>query len=246
MAILRYGEALTNYGSPTDQIHLPSLAPTASSATSVTLTDKNGAVITITGTGLTLGVGGITGGTVTAIALFAPGGVSLYVGAGVAELPALITEVLDLGRTVRASNLRAVEVEVVNHAMAAHGLPELLVCADARELSPSHDHLNMVSVLSDPETFPMVSGIAYGRLHPVHVDVDELVRERADVEALVDGVCRGLSLPGLITTTVEEVPWLLAWAEAKGFVIEPDEAMIETAIVGDPIGFLRVQARPSA
>jgi hypothetical protein len=176
----------------------------------------------------------------------APGGVSLYVGAGVAELPALITEVLDLGRTVRASNLRAVEVEVVNHAMAAHGLPELLVCADARELSPSHDHLNMVSVLSDPETFPMVSGIAYGRLHPVHVDVDELVRERADVEALVDGVCRGLSLPGLITTTVEEVPWLLAWAEAKGFVIEPDEAMIETAIVGDPIGFLRVQARPSA
>lgn len=175
----------------------------------------------------------------------APGGVSLYVGAGVAELPALITEVLDLGRTVRASNLRAVEVDVVNRALVSHGLPELLCCADARELGSAHDHLSVVSVLSDPETFPMVSGITYGRLHPVHVDVDELVRERADVDALVEAICRGMSLPGLITTTVEEVPWLLAWAEAKGLVIEPDEAMVETAIVGDPIGFLRVQARPA-
>lgn len=78
MAVLRYGEGLTDYGNPVEQIDLPSLTPSASSATLVTLTDKNGAVVSITGTGLAVGPGGISGGTVTAISLVAAGGVSLF------------------------------------------------------------------------------------------------------------------------------------------------------------------------
>src|SRR5690606_32090939 len=43
-----------------------------------------------------------------------PGGRSLYVGAGVAELPAMIAERRELGRTVVATNLRARECEVLD------------------------------------------------------------------------------------------------------------------------------------
>lgn len=172
------------------------------------------------------------------------GGASVYVGAGVAELPAMIAEVVDLERNVRASNLRAPEVDVLNAALRAAGLPALLECVDAgalaSTLASTHDHVSMVSVLSDPETFPNVSGIAYGRLHPVHVDLAALAAERTAIEALVGNVGAALTLPGLITTTVEEVPWFLAWAERHGRAIGTDETMLDTAIVGDPIGFIRV------
>lgn len=168
------------------------------------------------------------------------GGASLYVGAGVAELPAMLVEVLQLERAVRASNLRPVEVEVLNAGLRAQGLPELLSCVDARALASAHDHVSLVSVLSDPETYPNASGVAYGRLHPVHLDLDALARERASIEQLVASVCGGLARPGLVTTTVEEVPWILAWAESQGLVIDSDDTLVETAIVGDPIGFVRV------
>ena len=45
-----------------------------------------------------------------------PGGTSLYVGAGVAEIPLLLMESLDLGRQVLACNLRKQEVQVLNRA----------------------------------------------------------------------------------------------------------------------------------
>src|SRR5712691_10449608 len=45
-----------------------------------------------------------------------PGGRSLYVGAGVAELPPLVMETAELGRTVAAYNLRTDEAGVLNCA----------------------------------------------------------------------------------------------------------------------------------
>jgi len=53
-------------------------------------------------------------------------------------------------------------------------------------------------------------------------------------------VFAGLSVPGVITTTVEEVAWFLSMAADRGLTIEADEEMVPTAIVGDPLGFLRV------
>src|SRR5438309_8501751 len=60
-----------------------------------------------------------------------PGGRSLYVGAGVAELPPLVMETAELRRTVAAYTLRADEAAVLNRACV--GLPFEFQANDARE-----------------------------------------------------------------------------------------------------------------
>ena len=57
------------------------------------------------------------------------GGRSLYVGAGVAELPALIMETVELGRTVEPYNLRRTEVAALNRA--CHSIPLTFHAVDA-------------------------------------------------------------------------------------------------------------------
>ena len=64
--------------------------------------------------------------------------------------------------------------------------------------------------------------------------------ERNRLRALVGTLLDGLRRPGLVTTTFEEVPWLLDAATTRGLTVDADDAALETAIVGDPIGFLRV------
>jgi len=173
------------------------------------------------------------------------GGTSVYAGAGVAELPVMIHEALDLGRTVLAANLRERECAVLDRALAACGLPLRVVHGDARTIEAPRDHVALVSVLSDPETWPTLSGLGYGRLHPALVEPARLQREQEEARALVAGLLDRLTLPGLVTTTVEEVPWVLAWADARGVDARADDTMVDTAIVGDPIGFLRLRRAPS-
>jgi hypothetical protein len=49
-----------------------------------------------------------------------------------------------------------------------------------------------------------------------------------------------LRRPGWITTSAEEVAWFLEQAEAVGARYEADDDLLETAVVGDPVGFVRV------
>ncbi len=173
-----------------------------------------------------------------------PGGTSLYVGAGVAELPAMLAEVVERGRTVLAANRRDAECRVLSAALDAAGVGGIeLHAGGAEELAGRgpFDHLAMVSVLSDPETWPVVSGVTYGRLPPVLVDVAAFERERQEIQKLVHTLASALARPATVTTTVDEVPWLLAWAAERGAVIDADDEVIDTAIVGDPIGFLTVR-----
>lgn len=172
-------------------------------------------------------------------------GASLYVGAGLAELPTLLTEVLDLDRRVVVTNLREEECTLLNRALVRHGLrPRQLAfhprdAADAAQDAAPFSHLSMVSVLSDPDTFPMISGLTYARLPPVQLDVAKFERERTKARALLDALFAGLAPGGWITTTAEEMPWLLDRASAHGITLTPDDEMLRTAIVGDPIGFVR-------
>lgn len=80
------------------------------------------------------------------------GGRSLYVGAGVAEIPMLFMEALELERHVEACNLRVLEVPVVNQA--CKGLPLRISATDACSARGSYDHLWTVNVLNDPEQYP--------------------------------------------------------------------------------------------
>jgi hypothetical protein len=164
------------------------------------------------------------------------GGRSLYVGAGVAELPVLLMEALDLGRSFEAFNLRAGEVEVLNQA--CQGLPFRLSGQDARSARGTFDHLWIVSVLNDPEQYPEVSALSYGRANPVTFDSTAFANQRANVQALADACLRKLTLPALVSTSVEEIPWITAWCERNKFEYAVEEEDYPTAIVEDPVCFI--------
>ncbi len=167
-----------------------------------------------------------------------PKGRSLYVGAGVAEIPALIMETLELGREVHAYNLRTAEVTVLNHA--CRGLPFSFHAADARTAQDTVDHLCIVSVLNDPECFPQVGALSSGRANPVTFDPDVFTMERSAVTALAAACLEKLDRPGLVTTSVEEIPWITHWCERQGFGCIVEDEDYPTAIVGDPICLIRL------
>ena len=173
------------------------------------------------------------------------GGRSLWIGAGVAELPVLLAETMAFGREVVASNLRAAEVEALNQGLAAAAPDAALryVAADARAAGGDamFDHVGCVSVFTDPETWPTLSGVSYGRLPPVQVDVERFVAEREAARGLAAAAFARLQRPGTITTTAEEVAWFLEQAALVDAPIEASEELVETAVVGDAVGFLRVR-----
>ncbi|MDH4327158.1 MAG: hypothetical protein OEW25_01725 [Nitrospira sp.] len=167
-----------------------------------------------------------------------PGGRSLYVGAGVAELPVLLAEALELGRTVQPYNLRRSEVTVLNRA--CRGMPVMFHARTAAEASGKCDHLWMVSVLNDPERFPDLSPLSYGNVDPVTFNPRKFEQQRKIVRSIVDRCLPKLSLPGLVTTSSEEVVWIADWCHRKKIPYRVERRQYPTALVGDPICLIRV------
>jgi hypothetical protein len=166
------------------------------------------------------------------------GGRSLYVGAGVAELPALIMETVELGRTVDPYNLRRAEVSVLNRA--CHSIPLAFHAVDAARAKGRFDHLWMVSVLNDPERFPHLSPLSYGRGNPLTLDPLKFAKERRIVRALVAQCMGQLARPGLVTTTTEEVAWIAEWCHRHRVSYRVGKRYYPTALVGDPICFIQI------
>jgi hypothetical protein len=166
------------------------------------------------------------------------GGRSLYVGAGVAELPALIMEKVELGRTVEPYNLRRTEVAALNRA--CHAIPLTFHAVDAACTKGRFDHLWMVSVLNDPERFPHLSPLSYGRGNPLTLDPLKFGKERRIVRALVARCMGKLARPGLVTTTTEEVLWIAEWCHRHRVPYLVGKRYYPTALVGDPICFIQI------
>lgn len=167
-----------------------------------------------------------------------PGGRSLYMGAGVAEIPPLIMENLDLGREVLPYNLRDSEVSILNHGCKNAGItffPE-----PAETASGNFDHLWLVSVLNDPELFPHLSALSYNRADPIHFDPASFAQERKAVWDMLSACMQKLTYPALITTSVEEHPWVAHWCETYGVPSRIEKKTYPTALVGDPICFIWV------
>jgi hypothetical protein len=82
--------------------------------------------------------------------------------------------------------------------------------------------------------------VAYGRLSPVQVDVERFVAERNEAQALADGLFVLLERPAVVTTTPDELAWFLDRADAHGRRVEAGDDLVETAVVGDPVGVLRI------
>lgn len=167
-----------------------------------------------------------------------PNGRSLYVGAGVAELPVLAMETLELNRSVEADNLRADEVTLLNQACA--GMPFEFRAKDAREAAGTFDHIWIVSVLNDPECFPELGALSSGRANPVTFDPAAFTIERQAVFALAAGCLAKIARPGLVTTSVEEIPWITDWCERQGIACAVEDEDYPTAIVEDPVCFIRI------
>ena len=166
-------------------------------------------------------------------------GRSLYVGAGVAELPLLVTESLDMNRTVEAYNLRESEARILNRA--CDGLPFTVQANNAQTARGTFEHLWMASVLNDPECFPETSALSYGRTDPVRFDPVAFQRERTHIQDLLDACLHKLSRPGLLSTTVEEVTWMTDWLIRHRIPFHVEEQLYPTAIVGDPLCFIRLE-----
>ncbi len=167
-----------------------------------------------------------------------PGGHSLYVGAGVTELPALLAEVLELQRQVEPYNLRRSEVMVLNRA--CRSLPLKFKAQDASLASGLYDHLWIVSVLNDPERFPHLAPLSYGNADPVTFDPHQFEQQRRVVRSIVDRVMPKLSLPGLVTTSTEEVIWIADWCHRKNIPYRVEREQFPTALVGDPVCFIKI------
>jgi len=167
-----------------------------------------------------------------------PGGRSLYVGAGVGELPSLLVEQLDLQRQVFPFNLRRAEVSSLNRSCRRVSLK--FHASDAAKAVGTFDHLWIVSVLNDPERFPHLAPLSYGEADPVTFNPQRFLKERRIVRTIVNRCMPKLSLPGFVTTSTEEVVWIADWCHRKGvpYIVERDH--YPTALVGDPVCFIRI------
>jgi hypothetical protein len=169
------------------------------------------------------------------------GGRSLYVGAGVTELPALLAEVIELQRQVEPYNLRRSEVAVLNRACRV--LSIRFRAQDASSSTGLFDHLWIVSVLNDPERFPHLAPLSYGRADPVTFDPGQFLKERRIVQSIVDRCMPKLKLPGLVTTSTEEVIWIADWCHRQKIPYRVGRQQHPTALVGDPICFIQVDRK---
>ena len=166
------------------------------------------------------------------------GGRSLYVGAGVAELPCLLAEAVERHRHVEPYNLRRSEVTTLNRA--CRGTSVKFRASTAEKAKGTFDHLWIVSVLNDPERFPDLSPLSYGNLDPVTFNPTRFERQRRIVRSIVDRCMSKLSLPGWVTTSIEEVVWIADWCHRHGTPYHVERRQYPTSLVGDRICFIRV------
>lgn len=167
-------------------------------------------------------------------------GQSLYVGAGVPEIPPLVMEHLELNRTVCPYNLRQGEVAILNTAVQETGMP--FYYGSAETATGTFDHLWIVSVLNDPEEFPHLSVLfSYGRADPLAFDTAAFSIERETGIRLFANCMAKLTKPGLLTTSVEELPWVEHWCHIHHRPYNIEEVTYPTALVGDPVCFIRIE-----
>ena len=169
-----------------------------------------------------------------------PLGRSLYVGAGVPEIPILLMERHELNRTICPYNLRQGEVDILNQAGEESGIS--FCYGSAESATGNFDHLWIVSVLNDPEEFPNLSVLfSYGRADPLAFDTSAFSTERETGIRLFANCMAKLTKPGWLTISVEEIPWVEHWCQTHHRPYHIEEPTYPTALVGDPICFIRIE-----
>jgi hypothetical protein len=148
-------------------------------------------------------------------------------------------EHLELNRTVCPYNLRQGEIDILNQAGGKNGIA--FCFGSAESATGNFDHLWIVSVLNDPEEFPNLSVLfSYGRADPLAFDTSAFAHERETGIRLFANCMVRLTKPGLLTTSVEEMPWVEHWCQSHDIPYYVEDRRYPTALVGDPVCFIRI------
>lgn len=169
-------------------------------------------------------------------------GVSLYLGADVAELPIILAEHLVLARRVEWLNVASPATSELKRALlAVNGrlgleLP-LPVLRTPRELEPrSCDHIWMVSVLTDPDVFPALHDHLYERTGgPLATGRGSLAGDRARATELVDEWLECAAPRCVLSTTDEELVVVGPRVAARGWTVAFAGEGQPSAVVGDMV-----------
>ena len=95
-------------------------------------------------------------------------------------------------------------------------------------------------MLNDPERFPDLSPLSYGNANPVTFNPARFERQRHTVRSIVNRCLAKLSLPALVTTSIEEVVWIADWCHRHRVPYHVERNYYPTALVGDPVCFMRL------
>jgi len=79
-----------------------------------------------------------------------------------------------------------------------------------------------------------------GQANPVTFDPVAFAREREEVSAVAAGCLEKLELPGLVTTSVEEISWIVDWCAKREVPCVVEDENYPTALVEDPVCLIRV------
>lgn len=180
----------------------------------------------------------------------ADGGRSIYVGAALAEIAPILCETLVLGRRVEALALPGAETDELNRALsnvaASLGL-ELprIGTTSLRELPAAcADHAWLVSVLTDPESFPALHDRLYGRVGTsLATGRGDVAAEQETAELLVDDLLERLRSDSVLHTTDDELALVRRGCARRGFTCEVSDRARTSAIVGDYVRCCRLRAQ---
>ena len=183
-------------------------------------------------------------------------GRSLYLGAEIAELPLILAEHLVLGRRVEWLNIDCAQTtELVRaiRAVSARVAVDLPVprVGGLHEIEPgSCDHLWMVSVLTDPDSFPALHDTLYERAGgPLATGRGSLADDRRRADELVEVLLECAAPRCVLSTSDEERSVIEPLVARRGWVLEFARGGRLSSIVGDRVrigSLTRRQAAPPA
>lgn len=174
---------------------------------------------------------------------------SLYIGAALSELGPMLAEQILLGREVEPFSLDNRETRELNRCLRQVSesvrapLASIQVADFLNAQLQPYDQLWMVSVLNDPEAFPALHDMLYQRTgSDLAMGDGDLQGERKRARAIAHKGLSGLALPGLLTTSDEELPLVVPVAEGLGLKLTALCEPILSALVQDPIRFWKVES----
>lgn len=175
--------------------------------------------------------------------------ISIYVGAGVAELAPMVCEAVVFGREVWLVGLPGPELDALGRAFgvvsARLGVPLPRVVGEPLEhlsVGPA-SHGWLVSVLTDPDAFPALHDALYERSGDQATGRGAVEEELPRARRLVDALLDRLALPAVLTTTDEELAIVGPWCEERGLELVVPELARLSGVVGDPVRTCELRAR---